>query len=214
MPKGPLPAELYEARDVRALLDACGHSRTGLRNAALIALMAGAGLRVSEALALEPRDVNAETIRVRRGKGAKARTVPLDATTAAHLDRWRAVRPSEARTLISTLEGEPVKASYVRALLPRLAQKAGVEKRVHPHGLRHFYACELARDGYSLPQLSVLLGHTRTTTTAAYLTRLRGVDEVTAERLRGREWLAVAEPRSEIEQLRRELAELRAKVWA
>ena len=98
------PAELYDRAEVEALLRACGRSRTGSRNAALLALMAGSGLRVSEALALEPRDVSFVNgrIRVRRGKGAKARTVPLDVTTSVLLEAWLAVRPQEARTLICT----------------------------------------------------------------------------------------------------------------
>ena len=72
------PAELYESEEIKRLMDACGRSKTGKCNRALLALLAGCGLRVSEALALEPRDVSGKTgtIRVRRGKGSKARTVP------------------------------------------------------------------------------------------------------------------------------------------
>jgi len=184
------PAELYEQSEVAALMDACGRSKIGKRNRALIALLAGCGLRIGEALALEPRDVSASTgsIRIRRGKGSKARTVPLDATTEALLDAWRKVRPPKARTLVSTLAGEPVKDAYVRSLLPRLAGKAGVAKRVHPHGLRHYFACSLDREGYPISQISALLGHRSAATTATYLDRLRGVDNHTAARLRERSW--------------------------
>lgn len=192
------PADLYERDDVARLLRECGRSRTGLRNQALIGLLAGAGLRLAEALAVEPRDVNFTdgSIRVRRGKGAKPRTVTLDATTAALLSQWIVGgRPPDARTLICTVTtGHRLQPSYVAAMLHRTAERAGITKRIHPHGLRHFYACELDRAGYPLAQISVLLGHKSTVTTAIYLERLRGVDPTTASRLREREWLPVPAP--------------------
>jgi integrase/recombinase XerC len=183
-----LAAELYSQEEVAALMDACGRSKTGRRNRALIALMAGCGLRIGEALALEPRDVGAESIRVRNGKGGKARTVPLDPLTEALIEAWVKVRPNSAKTLISTLQGEPVKDAYARALLPRLARKAGLDKRFHPHGLRHYFACRLDRAGIPLATISVLLGHSSAATTAAYLERLRGVDGHAAARVRALRW--------------------------
>jgi integrase/recombinase XerD len=73
-------------------------------------------------------------------------------------------------------------------MVARRALKAGIAKRVHPHGLRHYYAASLDRDGYPLAQISTLLGHSSTVQSAVYLERLRGVDRLTAERLREREW--------------------------
>jgi site-specific recombinase XerD len=72
---------------------------------------------------------------------------------------------SEARSqrsgtdLLRKLNGEQIDQSYVRHLLPRLATKAGIEKRVHAHGLRHAYAVELDREGASLSAIRDLLGH-------------------------------------------------------
>jgi integrase len=138
MSRGKLPAELYEPQEVAALLRSCGRSRTGRRNQALIALLAGAGLRVSEALALEPRDVSFKRheIRVRRGKGSKARTVTLDATTAALIEQWLQVRPAEARSLISTLEGQPVKPSPSPSAPPR-CRSSSLRRRAAPRGRDH-----------------------------------------------------------------------------
>lgn len=190
MPRGKQPAELLEPQEVAALLRACGRSKTGRRNQALIALLAGAGLRISEALALEPRDISfaQHRITVRRGKGQNRRVVTLDAMTAALIESWLQIRPEDARTLITTLEGEPVKPSYVRAMLPRLARKGGIAKRVHAHGLRHIYAVSLDRDRIPLAQIQLLLGHGSPVTTAIYLSRLRGVDPAVAERLQERAW--------------------------
>jgi integrase len=72
--------------------------------------------------------------RLSSGLGLSAhalRNAPLDTTTEALLDAWVKVRPKGARTLISTLAGEPVKDAYVRQLLPRLSSRAGIAKRVH-----------------------------------------------------------------------------------
>lgn len=186
------PVELLERRDVAALLAACGRSRTGLRNRALLALLAGCGLRVSEALSLEPRDYLPERgeLRVRSMlKGGPARTLPLPADVEGCVEAWLKKRPDGSGPLLCTLAGGAVQAAYVRGLLRRLAARGGVERRTHPHGLRHFRACEWDRDGVPLAQISTLLGHRSVVATAVYLQGLRGVDPMTAERLRGsRSW--------------------------
>ena len=85
-----LPGEVLEAWEVVALIRACGRGPAGVRNAALIAIMFGAGLRVSEALALKVSDLNLSngTVRVRHGKGDRARTVALDPSAQAYVERW------------------------------------------------------------------------------------------------------------------------------
>ncbi len=107
------------------------------------------GLRISEALALELRDIDLDvgTLRVRHGKGDKSRTVGVDEQTAALLARWldrrKKIGAGARAPVFCTLDGSRIDTSYVRHLLPRLAAKAGVERRVHAHGLRHTYAAEL-----------------------------------------------------------------------
>lgn len=206
-----LPAERYDRREVQALIGATSRrGPTGARNRALIGLMAGCGLRISEALAVAPRDLSLARgeVRVREGKGRKARVVPVDHATGALVEPWLRLRPAGASTIVCTLAGGPVSASYARQLLPRLARRAGIAKRVHPHGLRHFYALELDADRVPIGEISVLLGHESAATTAAYLARLRGVDPAAADRLRERDWTADAPTRDG------ELARLRAEVAA
>ena len=60
-------------------------------------------------------------------------------------------------------------SSYVRALLPRLAAKAGIEKRVHAHGLRHSHAADLVREGVPVNLIQRQLGHASLAVTSAYL---------------------------------------------
>jgi site-specific recombinase XerD len=177
------PLEVLEPREVEALLKACGRSRTGLRNRALIALMWRAGLRVSEALAVKPRDVDlgAGTVRVRRGKAGRARVVGLDNRLELELGRWMRARPKAVGPVVCTLAGGPVSPDYVRQMLRRVARRAEVDRRVHPHGLRHVFAREFAREpGVGLLDVRDALGHARASTTEVYL---RDVGSGSAARL-------------------------------
>ena len=121
---------------MKALIRACSkRAITGIRNQALIVVLYRAGLRISEALALLPKDLDANggMIRVLHGKGDKARVVGLDAGAWAILQLWldrRAAAGISSRApVFCTLKGKPLKSAYVRKLLPRLARKAGIDKR-------------------------------------------------------------------------------------
>jgi site-specific recombinase XerD len=187
-----LPAELLSPDEVRALLRACSsRAPTGIRNRALIAVLYRGGLRISEALALLPKDVDvAGTLTVLHGKGDRRRTVGMDPAAFALLERWldrrRAIGLSGRRPVFCTLAGEPLDTSYVRRLLPRLARKAGVEKRVHPHGLRHAHAAELAAEGVPVNVVQQQLGHGSLATTDRYLRHIAPAERVAA--MRAREW--------------------------
>ena len=79
-----------------------------------------------------------------------------------------------------------MKGSYVRTLLPRLADKAGIEKRVHPHGLRHTHAFELMMEGVPVPIIQQQLGHASLATTDRYLRHIAPRDVVMA--MQARDW--------------------------
>src|ERR1700729_1127959 len=161
------PPEVLTESEAVALIKACSaRAPTGIRNRALVAVLWAGGLRFSEALALELRglDFEAGTIRVRHGKGDKSRTVGLDEQTAALLARWldrrRDLSPGARAPIFCTLRGGRIDTSYIRHLLPRLARKAGVDRPVHAHGLRHTYAAELARERTPINVIRDALGHT------------------------------------------------------
>ncbi len=172
------PSEILSPTEARALLHApSDRAPTGLRNRALIAVMYGAGLRLAEAIALKPADVDLDNadIRVLHGKGDKARTAGIDQGALVHLARWvDARRGLKLRNgpLLCTLDGKPLSPRYVRAMLTRMAERAGVEKRVHPHGLRHTHAAELEREGFTVSEIQQQLGHTSLQTTAVYLNHI------------------------------------------
>ena len=135
-----LPPEPLAEEEVRALLKACSsRAPTGIRNRALITVMYRGGLRLGEALQLKPKDLDAKkgTIRVLHGKGDKSRLVGLDEGGWAIVQRWLDRRKELGITLrrhvFCTLDGRPLQKAYVRALLPRLGRRAGIEKRVHSH---------------------------------------------------------------------------------
>jgi site-specific recombinase XerD len=143
-----------------------------------------AGLRISEALSLREADVEAgpktASVRVLHGKGDKARTAYIDHDAVEYLDRWiearRELELPPTSPLFCTLAGKKVETSYVRHLLPRLARKAGIAKRVHAHGLRHTHAAELRREGKDVGAISKQLGHSSIATTARYLDHIAPED--------------------------------------
>ncbi len=165
------PVEPLTRSEVERLLQACSKGPTGIRNRALLAVMWRSGLRVSEALALRPCDVEANAIRILHGKGDQARVVGLDVVARALLDLWLAKRPN-AKSLFCTLQGAPVKTAYVRALMKRLAADAGIMKRCHPHQLRHTMAVDLVNERVPLNVISAQLGHHSLATTERYVNHL------------------------------------------
>src|ERR1039458_5253155 len=122
------PPEVLTEVEAIALIRACStRAPTGVRNRALIAVLWRSGLRISEALSLELRDLDLEagSIRVRHGKGDRSRTVGVDEQTSALLARWldrrRQLSPGARSPVFCTLQGGRIDTSYVRRLLPRLA---------------------------------------------------------------------------------------------
>ena len=165
--------------EVRALIKACSNrAPTGIRNRALLVLLYRGGLRLSEALRLYPKDLDrdAGTVTVLVGKGGKRRTIGLDPGAFAVVERWldkrAALGINGLAPLLCTLRGQPVASAYVRGLMPRLARRVGIEKRVHPHGLRHTHAAELAFEGVPMNAIQAQLGHSSLATTSRYLAHI------------------------------------------
>jgi integrase/recombinase XerD len=192
------PPEPLTPDEVHRLLAAAStRSSSGLRVRALIGALYGGGLRVSEALALRPKDLDTQscTARVLRGKGGDYRTVGLDPRSCALLDAWlerrRTLGLNGRHPIFATYTpgqsfGEPLTLQYVRAALSRLAARAGIEKRVHPHGLRHSLAFDLAQRGVPMHVIQAQLGHSSLAVTDRYVRHLMPADVVDV--MRHREW--------------------------
>jgi integrase/recombinase XerD len=178
------PPEPLTRDEVLAILRATDPSLLGgCRDRALIVLLWRTGLRIKEALDLEPWDLDlaAGFLRVRHGKGDKDRVVAIDPAAVPHITAWLDRRaaiphlPPRAPvfcTFTQPFPGEPIGAPQVRGRLKLLAERAGVEKRVHPHGFRHTHATELAMEGIPLNVIKDQLGHDSLAVTERYIARL------------------------------------------
>lgn len=185
--------DVLSSDEVRALLDGCNKRYySGSRNRAVIAVLYRCGLRVSEALALSIHDVDLDNgkVQVRRGKGGKRRTVGIDEVAVElvrhYLLTFRSTVDGSGSLLFVTRLGTPVKPVYVRLLLRRLAKRAGISKRVHPHGLRHSRAHQLEAEGVPVSIVSKILGHSSIATTSIYLDHIHPTDVV--DTLRNSRW--------------------------
>lgn len=186
-----------ELRDL--LRQANMSSTTGLRNKALLKVLAYGGLRVSEAVNLRTQDVRREGGRIALevcGKGDKDRTVPLPDHAGETLEAWMAKRRDlgigngfifctvssgtsihpkatsaglgDELTETELIPGRPISTRYVQNLVPRLAKKAGIEKRVTPHVLRHTAATRMLKAIGDVRRVQEFLGHSDVSTTQIY----------------------------------------------
>jgi integrase/recombinase XerD len=170
-----LPRTLSPAESERLIDAATGVTPRTLRDRALVELLYGAGLRVSEALRLERAsvDLDARIVRV-LGKGDKERIVPLGRPAAEAVRRYLALgRPHIDRRhrpeLFLNARGGVLTRAGAFFILRRLAEKAGLEPgRVHPHLLRHSFATHLLEGGADLRSVQEMLGHADLSTTERY----------------------------------------------
>lgn len=189
--------EIYTKDEVMALAEQCNHGASGLRNKVLIIVLYRCGLRISEVLGLRSSDYNQQegTLRV-IGKGQKLRMVGLDSQTRMNLDFWMVKRkelgingvgnPPIFCGISKQNHGEPIQTVYVRNLLKRLGKKAGIEKRMNPHNLRHTFAHDLLNEGIGLQHIQISLGHSAIATTSKYLQRFNPRE--TIEKIKERVW--------------------------
>jgi len=184
------PAEVLSTAEVIEIIGQCSaKSASGIRNRALLMLLFRSGLRLNEALTIRPVDVDLahHSIRVLSTKSGQPQTRGFHPTVTDALARWMDTRKTlgirngkSPAPLFCTLDGGPIAAQYVRALLKRLAGECRIERRVHPHGLRHAYAAELERSGMRPLQISRLLGHSSLAVTDRYLRSLTNADAIAA----------------------------------
>jgi integrase/recombinase XerD len=170
--------------EVERLLQAPDASKPqGLRDRAMLEVLYGSGLRVSELASVKMAEVNLEDgFLVCRGKGGKERIVPLGRSACGAVERYLAeVRPlfaSEDRDeLFLSRRGKPFTRQGIWKFLRRHAGAAGLASRISPHTLRHSFATHLLERGADLRSVQLMLGHSQITTTQIYT-------HVSRERLR------------------------------
>jgi integrase/recombinase XerD len=170
-----LPRSLSPGEVERLIAAASGTTPRALRDRALVELLYGAGLRVSEAVGLDRGRVDLSERLVRPlGKGGKERVVPLgrEGTEALRRYLWRG-RPFLDRRhrpeLFLNAQGGALTRAGAFLILRRLAGRAGLDpERVHPHLLRHSFATHLLEGGADLRSVQEMLGHADLATTELY----------------------------------------------
>jgi integrase/recombinase XerD len=162
--------------EVERLIDAAtGTTPRALRDRALVELLYGAGLRVSEAVGLERAAIDLEGRLVRCiGKGSKERIVPIGREAVdslrRYLSRGRPYLDKRHRPeLFLNAQGGALTRAGAFLILRRLADKAGLDPgRIHPHLLRHSFATHLLEGGADLRSVQEMLGHADLATTELY----------------------------------------------
>jgi site-specific recombinase XerD len=173
-------AEVYARSELEAILSAPRQPRD---RAFLMAVYAG-GLRLSEATHLKTTDLDRARMqwRVREGKGAKERVLPLSARLLAEFESyWRAQRAAKPGhdspwLFLGDKAGQPMSRGTGQNIYYRAVKKSGVRRKGGIHILRHSFATHCIENGVELTVVQRLLGHSSLLTTARYL-------HVTAQRL-------------------------------
>jgi integrase/recombinase XerC len=143
------------------------------RDCAILLLLYGSGLRVSEALAITPKDAplpGRETLRV-VGKGEKTRIVPVLPVTQAAIARYVHLCPYPLvrdEPMFRGAKGGPLDSRLVRLVMERVRDQLGLPETATPHALRHSFATHLLSAGGDLRQIQELLGHASLSTTQIY----------------------------------------------
>ena len=187
-PKRPLRIPLWLEREEQSRFEATlkdrrnipinifGNNKTKMtetrrRYELLFGLLLNSGLRISEALALRASDVRildgtAKSVRV-IGKGNKERLVPLPGAFGAVFGFWLKDR-NRTEPVFAKADGKAVSPQAARGYLRLMLKKAGIEKKISPHKLRHTYATNLLNAGAELVDIKALLGHESIATTQIY----------------------------------------------
>jgi integrase/recombinase XerC len=148
-----------------------GRSWVATRDTALIVLLYGAGLRVSEALGLTPRDFERGSALRIKGKGGKERLVPILGSVHEAVKDYRekSAHPLPLdEPLFRGIRGGPMGSRAVQKLIQSLRAPLGLPDTATPHALRHSFATHLLNNGGDLRSIQELLGHASLSTTQIY----------------------------------------------
>ncbi|MBP5476998.1 MAG: tyrosine recombinase XerD [Paludibacteraceae bacterium] len=168
--------QVLSLEEVNRLAEAVDLSTAeGHRNRAIIEMLYGSGLRVSELVGLLLSDIyREEGYMIVRGKGSKQRLVPISPVADKWFMYWLEdrshlkIKPGAADIAFLNRYGGQLTRAMVFTIIKRLAEKAGIHKVISPHTLRHSFATHLLQNGADLRIIQQLLGHEQITTTEIY----------------------------------------------
>ena len=169
-----LPRPLSENQILKfiELLDQEKNELVRKRNKALIYLFWGCGLRISEALSLDKKQIDTDFLII-LGKGKKERMIPLLPIIKEEINKWLLLRknisPLETDALFVSKIGNRLSPRYVQKFIEKIRNQLGLAKNVTPHSFRHSFASHLLMNGVDLRTLQLMLGHSSLSTTQHYL---------------------------------------------
>lgn len=177
MPKLPqhLPTVLT-LKEIEDMEDAIDLSKSeGQRNLAIIEILYGSGLRVSELINIKLSDIHwEEKFMIVQGKGNKQRLVPISDEAIKQIGYWLydrnklKINPGHEDYLFLNRYGRQLTRTMILIMIKDLATKAGIKKTISPHTLRHSFATHLLEGGANLRVIQMMLGHENLVTTEIY----------------------------------------------
>ncbi|MDD8030898.1 MAG: site-specific tyrosine recombinase XerD [Acidobacteriota bacterium] len=167
--------KVLSVEEVEALLDKPDLKKPqGIRDRAILEILYGSGLRVSELISLELKDLRfSQSFLICKGKGSKERIVPMGRSACQWLKTYlEEVRPLwdkyGSAILFLTRRGKAFTRQGIWKILKGYGQETGLRDKIHPHILRHSFATHLLERGADLRSVQMLLGHSQITTTQIY----------------------------------------------
>lgn len=159
--------------EIKMLLKACPNDAEGARDKAVIEMLYGCGLRVSELCSLKINDIGDDFVKV-MGKGDKERMVPIGSKALEAVDHYLAQHrqcfesENHSDYVFLAKSSKAVDRFFVWGMLKKRSKQAGIQKNVSPHTLRHSFATHLLENGADLRVIQELLGHVSIATTDRY----------------------------------------------
>lgn len=168
--------EVLSVREIDAIVKAIDLSKKeGHRNKAIIEVLYGSGLRVTELIGLQlSKMYRSEGYMLVEGKGSKQRLVPLSALSIKQLELWLTdrnqldIKKGHEDILFLNRRGASITRDMIFKIVKELTELAGITKNVSPHTFRHSFATHLLENGANLRAIQQLLGHESITTTELY----------------------------------------------
>ena len=168
--------EVLSVQEIDAIVNAIDLSkREGQRNKAIIEVLYGSGLRVSELTGLQLSKLYMEEgYMLVEGKGSKQRLVPMSPQAMKQIELWKidrnlmSIKKGQEDLLFLNRRGSKLTRAMIFTIVKDLAKLAGIRKNVSPHTFRHSFATHLLENGAHLRAIQQLLGHESITTTELY----------------------------------------------
>lgn len=167
--------DVLSAEEIKNMLSTPDKTHRGIRDKAILEVLYGTGIRISECIGLDISNVNLQVGYLKCfGKGGKERIVPIGGKAVASLNlylskaRKKFCKKRSSEKLFVTKLGKGFSRQAVWQLVKKYTEKAGIRKKISPHTLRHSFASHLLEGGADLRSVQEMLGHADISTTQIY----------------------------------------------